>query len=160
MEHVKERRNFIIGFGLTAAALSAGLGSAVSGAMRRLFSWLLEGDSFQAGKPEDYQAGKVDGRWKEKHGVWIVRNLDGIFALSAFSAFGCTPAWIENEQKFHCSCHKKDYYKSGISFEGASGKSLERVKISLENGEILVQPGKRFLLQDGGWQRPFSILPV
>lgn len=149
-----------MGFGLTAGALALGLGSAVSSATRSIFSGLFEGESFDAGKVSDYEIGKVDGRWKAKHGVWIVRSLDGLFALSAVSPYGCQPAWIEKEQKFHCACHNKDYYKSGISFEGASGKSLDRVKITSVNREIAITPGKRFLLQDGGWQRPHSILPV
>jgi hypothetical protein len=160
MTETKDRRNFLLGFGLTAGALALGLGSAVSSVTRSIFSGLMEAEAFKAGKLENYEIGKVDGRWKEKHGVWIVRSLDGLFALSAVSPYGCKPAWIEKEQKFHCACHNQDYYKSGISFQGASGKSLERLKISAASGEILINPGKRFLMQDGGWQRPHSILPV
>jgi hypothetical protein len=161
MNQTNDRRNFLLGFGLTAGALALGLGSAVSAVVRALFSGLMEGEAFNAGKAADFETGKVDARWKQKHGVWIIRSLDGIFALSAVSPYGCEPAWIEKEQKFHCACHNKDYYKSGISFEGAAGKSLERVKIASSAGrDILITPGKKFLMHDGGWQRPHSILPV
>lgn len=155
------RRNFLVGFGLTSGALALGLGSVVSSASKSLFSGLFDLDAFEAGRPEDYETGKVDGRWKQKHGVWIVRSLDGLYAISAVSPLGCSPEWIEKEQKFHCGCHNKDYYKSGISFEGASGKSLQRIKISRDSGgEIKIHPGKKFLLENGGWQLPHSILPV
>ena len=38
--------------------------------------------TFRAGFPEDYQVGEVDLRWKSKYGTWIVRNDEGIYALS------------------------------------------------------------------------------
>ncbi len=155
------RRHFLAGLGLASGALSLGLGSALSSASKNFFSGLFDLESFDAGKIEDYKIGQVDSRWKEKHGVWIVRSLDGLYALSAVSSWGCSPAWIEKEQKFHCACHNKDYYKSGVSFDGASGKSLRRVKISSAgNGEVRVNPAKKFLMENGGWHLPFSILPV
>ena len=38
--------------------------------------------TFRAGYPDDYTVGEVDLRWKVKHGVWMVRNDEGIYALS------------------------------------------------------------------------------
>lgn len=158
---VSSRRHFILGFVLSAGALSLGLGSAISQAGRFIFSGLLGGETFKAGKPETFKTGAVDGRWHSKYGVWIVRGFDGLFALSAESAFGCKPEWQEKEQRFHCKCHDKSYYKSGISFQGAAGKSLERFKVTrAEDGEILVDTGKTFLLEKNQWQHPLSILSV
>src|ERR1700687_6209041 len=37
---------------------------------------------FKAGDPSTYAPG-VDQRWKEKFGVWIVRNTESIYALGA-----------------------------------------------------------------------------
>ena len=37
--------------------------------------------TFRAGYPDDYTVGEVDLRWKEKYGVWMVRNDEGIYAL-------------------------------------------------------------------------------
>ena len=34
--------------------------------------------TFRAGYPDDYTVGEVDLRWKEKYGVWMVRNDEGI----------------------------------------------------------------------------------
>ena len=38
--------------------------------------------TFRAGYPDDYTIGEVDTKWKNKYGVWIIRNDDGIYALS------------------------------------------------------------------------------
>lgn len=161
MEKVKDRRNFLLWFGLTSAALAVGLGSAVSSAVGSVVSNLWDGGTFKAGRPETFTTGKVDGRWKDKHSVWMVRSLDGLYALCALSPFGCMPCWIEKEQKFHCDCHGKSYYKSGISFQGAAEKSLERLKITRDgSGEILINKSKKFLLEKGDWQRPYSILTL
>lgn len=155
------RRNFILGFFLSAGALSLGLGSAISQAVRFIFNGLLGGERFNAGKIDSFKTGAVDGRWAQKYGVWIVRGFDGLFALSAFSAFGCKPEWQEKHQRFHCKCHDKSYYKSGISFQGAAGKSLERFKVTRAgDGEILVDTGKTFLLEKNQWQNPLSILSL
>ncbi len=154
------RRHFILGFILTAGALSAGLGSALSQTVRYIFIGLF-GEQFKAGKAETFETGKVDGRWKKEQGVWIVRSFDGLFALSAFSSFGCSPEWLEKEQRFFCKCHDKSYYKTGISFQGAAGKSLERFKVTRAgDGEILVDKSKSFLLEKNQWQHPQSILSL
>ena len=50
--------------------------------------------TFRAGYPDDYTVGVVDLRWKEKYGVWMVRNDEGIYALSTTCThLGCTPNW-------------------------------------------------------------------
>lgn len=158
---VTSRRGFMLGFILSAGAISIGLGSAISQAVRFIFNGLLGGERFKAGTLESFKIGSVDGRWAQKYGVWIVRSFDGLFALSANSAFGCKPEWQEKQQRFHCKCHDKSYYKSGISFQGAAGKSLERFKVTYaEGGEILVDTGKSFLLEKNQWQNPLSILSV
>lgn len=157
---IQSRRNFLLGLGIGTAALASGFGSAVSKTVQSFFSSLFE-DTFNAGKPESYETGKVDGRWKDQYGVWIVRSLDGIFALSAQTPAGCAAKWIEKQQKFHCDCHGKNYYKSGISFKGAADKALHRLKISrTSSGEILVDRNKKFLFEKGEWQLSRSLLPV
>ena len=157
---VSSRRHFILGFILTAGALSIGLGSVLSQTVRFIFNGLF-GEQFKAGKLETFETGKVDGRFKKDQGVWMVRSFDGLFALSAFSFFGCSPEWLEKEQRFFCKCHKKSYYKTGISFQGAAGKSLERFKITRAgDGEILVDKSKTFLLEKNQWQNPLSILSI
>ena len=58
---------------------------------------------------------------------------------------GCTPNWLEAEQKYKCPCHGSGFRKSGIHFEGPAPRPLERFAISLANdGQILVDKTRSF----------------
>ena len=96
--------------------------------------------TFRAGFPDDYQAGQVDLRWKAKFGTWIVRNDEGIYALSTVCThLGCTPNWLNAEQKFKCPCHGSGFRKTGINFEGPAPRPLERFRIILaDDGQIVI----------------------
>lgn len=116
-----ERRKFfswvILGWGLFFAAV-AGLVALVG---RFMFpNVLFEPEmTFKVGYPDEYKMGQVDTRWKEKYGIWIVRNEEQIYALSTVCThLGCTPNWLENDRKFKCPCHGSGYKISGINFEG------------------------------------------
>src|SRR6185503_13060414 len=85
---------------------------------------------FKAGDPSTYSLG-VDERWKEKYGVWIVRDTNSIYALVAVCVhLGCTPNWLAAQNKFKCPCHGSGYYVSGINFEGPS-RSRPRPEVRL-----------------------------
>ena len=121
------------------------------------------GTTFKAGFPNQYnEIGKVYTQWKEKYGVWIVRATDEIYCLLAVCThLGCTPNWLEAEQKFKCPCHGSGFYESGINFEGPAPRPLERVKLTLdEDGQILIDKSKTFRQELGQWQLPGSFLPV
>src|SRR5262249_15549802 len=71
------------GWTLFSAASAAGLAATA----RFLFpNDLFEPPTrFKVGKPSDYDAskdGSVDERWKEKYGIWVVRNLEGFYVVS------------------------------------------------------------------------------
>ena len=96
----------------------------------------------------------MDERWKEKFGVWIVRNTDSIYALVAVCVhLGCTPNWLPAQNKFKCPCHGSGYYVSGINFEGPAPRPLERAEIgvSAEDGQIIVDKATRYLYERGQW---------
>ncbi len=62
-------------------------------------------------------------------GVWIVnyeyKGQKEIFALrTVCTHLGCTPNWLEGEQKFKCPCHGSGFYKDGINFEGPAPRPL------------------------------------
>jgi len=118
--------------------------------------------TFLAGAPDDYTVGEVDLRWKDKYGVWIVRNEEGIYVLSTICThLGCTPNWLVSEQKFKCPCHGSGYYKSGINFEGPAPRPLERFKISLsDDGQIIVDKTMKFQQEKGQWNDPEAFLKV
>jgi cytochrome b6-f complex iron-sulfur subunit len=116
--------------------------------------------SFKAGYPDQYEDDKVVERFKEEYGVWIVRLRTPkgveIFALSTVCThLGCTPNWLENEQKFKCPCHGSGFMKDGTNFEGPAPRPLERYRIVLaDDGQILVDKSRKFQKELGQWDDP------
>ena len=118
--------------------------------------------TFRAGIPNDYQVGEVDLRWKAKYATWIVRNDEGIYALSTTCThLGCTPNWLSAEQKFKCPCHGSGFRKTGINFEGPAPRPLERFRIALaDDGQIIVDKTKIYQQEKGQWADPEAFLKV
>jgi cytochrome b6-f complex iron-sulfur subunit len=118
---------------------------------------------FKAGFPTEFAPGRVDERFKESNGTWIVRNEVGVlYALSTTCThLGCTPNWLEAEQKFKCPCHGSGFRKSGINFEGPAPRPLERYHIGLaDDGQVLVDKSVKFQGEKGEWTNPASFLYV
>ena len=159
-----DRRRFLSWFGLGWLSFAAATGGALSIVLRFLFPNVVfePPTSFKAGFPNDYEIGKVDERWKEKYGVWIMRVAEGIYALSTICThLGCTPNWLSAENKFKCPCHGSGFYKTGINFEGPAPRPLERYRISLaEDGQILIDKSKKFQQEKGEWNNPESFLTI
>lgn len=157
-----DRRTFLSWFGLAWVSFAAATTGALSIVLRFLFPNVVfePPTSFKAGFPSDYEVGKVDERWKEKYGVWIVRVAEGMFALSTTCThLGCTPNWLGTENKFKCPCHGSGFYKSGINFEGPAPRPLERYLIGMaEDGQILIDKSKKFQQEKGEWNSPESFL--
>lgn len=160
-----ERRHFIftwLGFAWTAFAVATG--SALATTLRFLFPNVLfePNPSFKAGFPDTYEVAKVDERWKEKYGVWIVRVAEGFYVLSTTCThLGCTPSWLEGEQKFKCPCHGSGFYKTGIHFEGPAPRPLERYRISLaDDGQLFIDKSKKFQQEKGEWNDPECFLVI
>lgn len=158
------RRGF---FSVAAAAWAAfGTVNAVMlGAMARFMFPNVVNEppsSFKVGPPEEFAVGLVDERFKESHGVWLVRTIDGMYALSTVCThLGCTPNWLPNESKFKCPCHGSGFYTTGINFEGPAPRPLERFRIVMaEDGQILVDKGKKFQFEKGEWDDPEAFLAV
>ncbi len=117
---------------------------------------------FKAGFPGEYAVGEVSERWKKKHGVWIVRTEAGFYSLSTkCTHLGCTPNWIETEEKFKCPCHGSGFYRSGVNFEGPAPRPLERFRIALaEDGQLLVDRSRSYRQERGEWNSPDALLRI
>jgi cytochrome b6-f complex iron-sulfur subunit len=146
------------------AAFTASVLAALAATNRFMFPNVLfePPSTFKAGSPQEIQVGQVDERFKQRFGVWLVRNETGIFALSTVCThLGCTPNWLEAEQKYKCPCHGSGYYKDGINFEGPTPRPLERFAISLgDDGQIVVDKGREFQFEKGEWSNPASLLKI
>jgi len=164
------RRAFLSWMGVAWTAFTASMVATATATGRFMFPNVLfePPATFKAGTPDEIQPGQVDERFKQKFGVWLVKDVDvqtgafGIYALSTVCThLGCTPNWLQGEQKFKCPCHGSGYYKNGINFEGPTPRPLERYAISLaDDGQILVDKNSKFQYEKGQWADPRAFLKL
>lgn len=160
------RRNVLLGlvatpFALAWTLLTVTSGAWVLGIARFMFpNVLVEPPSqFKIGPASDYPLGTVSTKWTAARGIWVVhtdqykgKNL--IYALaSVCTHLGCTPSWLEGEQKFKCPCHGSGFYINGINFEGPAPRPLERVGLRVApDGMLEVDKSVKFQEEKGQWE--------
>ena len=169
----EDRRMFLafavgsfFGMGCTALAATASLWTL--GTARFMFpNVLIEPPSkFKVGFPSDFAPGMVEEKFKAQFGVWVVKaEYQGqmeIYALKTVCThLGCTPNWLEGEQKFKCPCHGSGFYKDGINFEGPAPRPLERYAIHLaDDGQLEIDKSKTFQEEMGQWKDAACFVPV
>ena len=139
------------------------MGVMTLGTVRFLFPNVLSEppSKVKVGFPDSYEEGKVVERFKDQN-TWVVRNDGKIYALSTTCThLGCTPNWLEREQKFKCPCHGSGFYITGINFEGPAPRPLERWAISVgDDGQLVVDKSKKFQQERGEWNNPESFIKV
>ena len=122
---------------------------------------------FKVGPMSDYPLNTVSNKWKDQFGIWVVhtdqfegKNL--IFALaSVCTHLGCTPNWLDGEQKFKCPCHGSGFYMTGINFEGPAPRPLERMGLRIaEDGMLEVNKSVKFQEEMGQWADSTSYVEV
>tara|TARA_B100000945_G_scaffold321072_1_gene333678 strand:- start:3194 stop:3733 length:540 start_codon:yes stop_codon:yes gene_type:complete len=159
-----DRKSFINWLSIGWLAFAGATGGFFTVIIRYLFPNVLfePPQSFKIGFPDEFTIGKVDTRFKKKHAVWIVRDDNTIYALSTVCThLGCTPNWLEAEQKYKCPCHGSGFRKTGIHFEGPAPRPLERFSISLaSDGQILVDKTRSFKWEKGEWENEESSLKI
>ena len=166
-----ERRAFL--FGLSALAVGFVSLAATNilwgfGMLRFMFPNILREppSRFKVGFPDQFPPGQVETKYKAQFGVWVINTeYNGepqIFALkSVCTHLGCTPNWLEAEQKFKCPCHGSGFYIDGINFEGPAPRPLERYAIVVaDDGQIEVDKSRIFQEEMGQWQDGASFIPV
>jgi cytochrome b6-f complex iron-sulfur subunit len=109
---------------------------------------------------KEMRPGEVNEDFKPQK-IWMIREEDRIAALkTTCTHLGCIPNWLPNDRKFKCPCHGSGFYPSGINFEGPAPRPLERAKISVENGIVVVDTSRKFQQELGQWDNPDSFLKV
>ena len=155
------RRSFLSLLGWAWVAFTAAAMGALSTMLRFAFPNVTFEPplKFMAGFPDTYSQG-VDERFKSSHRCWIVRNEKGFYALSTICThLGCTPNWLQAEQKFKCPCHGSGYYITGVNFEGPAPRPLPRFNIILsDDGQIQVDEAIEYQQELGQWGLPGSFL--
>ena len=153
---------------LAWGAFTAASIAALAATGRMMFPNVLDEppQQFKAGRPAEYGLG-VDERWKDTFGVWLVRTADdlvwdesGFYVLIAVCThLGCTPNYLNAEEKFKCPCHGSGFHLTGINFEGPAPRPLERASITLaDDGQLLVDKSKHFQYELGQWHSPGAFL--
>lgn len=162
------RRNFLLAlvgswFSIGWLTFSASMLGMTLGTVRFLFPNVLSEppSKFKVGFPGQYEDGKVTDRYKDQN-AWIVRYDGIIYALSTTCThLGCTPNWLEREAKFKCPCHGSGFKITGVNFEGPAPRPLERWGISIgDDGQLVVDKGKKFQKEQGQWDNPESFIKV
>ena len=121
---------------------------------------------FKIGFPGDFAPGAVDEKFKAQFGIWPVnteyKGMRQMVALKTVCThLGCTPNWLEAEQKFKCPCHGSGFYKDGINFEGPAPRPLERYAIRLaDDGQLEVDKSRTFQEELGQWSDPACFVAV
>ena len=158
---VSNRRGFLSWFAAAWALLAATSGVWVLGIARFMFpNVLVEPPSqFKIGSPSDFPLGTVSTKYTASNGIWVVhtdqyKGKSLIYALaSVCTHLGCTPSWLEGEQKFKCPCHGSGFYMTGINFEGPAPRPLERVGLSVApDGMLEVDKSVKFQEEKGQWE--------
>lgn len=170
---VEERRTFLsyavgsfMAVGFTALSITGGLFSL--GLARFMFpNVLAEPPSrFKVGFKDGFPSGKVETKFVAQYGVWVVNgDFQGeqqIYALKTVCThLGCTPNWLEAEQKFKCPCHGSGFYKDGVNFEGPAPRPLERYAIRIaDDGQLEVDKSRAFQEELGQWADSSSFVPA
>jgi cytochrome b6-f complex iron-sulfur subunit len=156
---------FYVGFGVLGAWFGI---SSLATARFMMPNTVLELPSkFKVGSAGDYPMGTVSEKYKASRGIWIVHtdSYDGrnqVYALSTVCThLGCTPNWLDAEQKFKCPCHGSGFYINGINFEGPAPRPLERVGLRVsEDGQLEVDKSVKFQEELGQWgdEKSFVLL--
>jgi len=162
----QSRREFVGSAALALGWVAFGVGTGVSAGpafLRFMMPNVLEEPDprVRVGKLQRYiemRPGDVIEDYKPL-GIWMVREEDRIAALNIICThLGCIPNWLPNDRKFKCPCHGSGYKPNGINFEGPTPRPLERFRLTIEDGILVVDKSKKYQQELGQWDTPGSFI--
>ncbi len=163
-----ERRTFMSNAALGIGWVTLGTGTVISSTLafnRFMMPNVLEEPDprVRVGKLQRYlelDPGGVMEDYKPQ-GIWLIRDGDRIAALNIICThLGCIPNWLPNDRKFKCPCHGSGFRPDGVNFEGPTPRPLERFRIFVEDGIVIVDKSKKYQYELGQWDQPGSYLAV
>ncbi len=162
------RRAFVSNSALAIGWIAFGAGSGLAtgpGFVRFMMPNVLEEPDprvrvGKVGRYVEMAPGDVNEDYKPQ-GIWMIRLEDRIVALNIICThLGCIPNWLPNERKYKCPCHGSGFYQNGINFEGPTPRPLERFKLYVEDGIVIVDKSKKYQYELGQWNITGSSIPV
>jgi cytochrome b6-f complex iron-sulfur subunit len=149
-----------MGIGFTALGAAGSLWAAVTARFFIPNVVTEPAQRFKAGYPGDYPIDRVETRYREKYGVWVVNGIyqgrQQLYALrTVCTHLGCITTWQESEQKFKCPCHGSGFHRDGMNFEGPAPRPLERYAIRVAaDGQLEIDRSRVFHQELGQWDDP------
>jgi cytochrome b6-f complex iron-sulfur subunit len=164
-------RREILSAGVAWAVMGVGVGlPSLMGFARFMMPNVLEEPEpkVRCGPLADFmnlQPGDVDEKFKISGKFWVIREEERLAALSIICThLGCIPSWLPNDRKFKCPCHGSGFKPNGTNFEGPAPRPLERFKIYLDGGNVVVDRSRKFIALGpndvGVWNDPEASIPV
>lgn len=140
-----KRRSFL-GWG-TAGLVALCSAVAVSlGAMVRFLTpsvFYEPPQAFKIGNPGDYPFGPPTFLADEK--IFVFRDRDRGFAVASAvcTHLGCTVAYFQSDQRFHCPCHGSVFNADGTVRHSPAPRPLEWFEVTLaRDGQLNVDKDK------------------
>ena len=99
--------------------------------------------SFKIGDPADFPFGPPTFMPDEK--IFVFRDRDKGFAVASAvcTHLGCTVAYFQSDQRFHCPCHGSVFGPSGAVQHGPAPRALNWFEITeARDGQLLVDKDK------------------
>ena len=146
------------GRGALAAASVGGLGLGLAMLWPR--AGAEAGVRVAVGRPADMAMGQVDARHLSRLGFWLVRDITGLFAVSArCTHLGCRLRHDPAANGFRCMCHGSIFDAAGEVLRGPAVRAMDRFRVTLDaGGTLLVDPSVCLRKDGGGWQEG-AVLP-
>ena len=92
---------------------------------------------------------------------WLVNTTDeGVKAIyMVCTHLGCLYKWEQANTRFECPCHGSKFTREGLYIEGPAPRSLDTFLVTVENGEVAVDTGKKTLGAPAA-ESPARVVPV
>jgi cytochrome b6-f complex iron-sulfur subunit len=92
---------------------------------------------------------------------WLVNTEDqGPLALyMVCTHLGCLYKWAQSNHRFECPCHGSKFSREGYYIEGPAPRSLDTFAVSVDNGMVAVDTGKK-TLGEPALESPDRVVPV
>ena len=106
---------------------------------------------FSIGPVSDFSVG-VNTKFLQEKRVCVVRNSKRLYVIYArCTHLGCTPDWVERDNKFKCPCHASGFCMGsafdgdGINCEGPASRPLDRAHVELDSeGKVVVNTAQLY----------------